>query len=42
MNPMVRVITADNVIQNGKVEEQFNVRGLLNTSPHTVSINIKA
>jgi hypothetical protein len=35
---MARVITSDGFVQNGKVEDQFNVRGILNTSPHTIKI----
>jgi sulfite oxidase len=38
LNPMVRAIDNTGSVQNGKIENMFNVRGLLNTTPHTVEL----
>jgi len=40
ISPMARVITSDGYIQNGKIEEQLNARGLLNNTPHTIDIKV--
>ena len=41
IKPMVRAVDSQGVIQNGKWENQFNARGLLNTAPHQININIQ-
>jgi len=38
---MVRAVDSDGTVQNGRMEDMFNARGLLNTSPHTISFGIK-
>jgi hypothetical protein len=35
---MVRAIDNSGEVQNGKIENMFNVRGLLNTTPHTLEL----
>lgn len=38
LSPMVRAIDNQGTIQDGKIENMFNVRGLLNTTPHTIEL----
>jgi len=40
LTPMVRAIGNDGVIQDGKWEDMFNARGLLNTTPHKINIKL--
>ena len=38
LTPMVRAIDSSGKIQDGKIEDMFNVRGLLNTTPHKIEL----
>lgn len=41
ITPMVRAITSDGEVQKGEWKDMFNVRGLFNTTPHKITINIE-
>ena len=39
-SPMVRAISNDGKVQDGEWKDQFNARGILNNTPHTININL--